>query len=224
MKVTHRSSVVFLSLVILAVPACASQILYGTGVDSNNNNLPGESNDPHYTISGPGVPFRPATVESASNHCTLATGCSTTQWVPGQWDSSNDSTSNACCGVYDFTTHLDLTGLSSFSGTLVTLGWAADDTGEDILINGVDQLGSGPGYGNWGSLKRFDIVGSNPALKYGVINTITFPVLFSDIATNGITVQLVPVPEPETLLLLVGGLIALGAVRQFRRIIRRCKT
>jgi hypothetical protein len=135
--------------------------------------------------------------------------------VPGQWDSSNDSTSNACCGVYDFTTQLDLTGLSSFSGTLVTLGWAADDTGEDILINGVDQLGSGPGYGNWGSLKVFDIVGSNPALKYGAINTITFPVLFSDVATNGITVQLVP--EPETFLMIVGGLIAVGAVEQFRR-------
>ena len=211
-----RNSLVFIALVFLSIPVSADQIMYGTGVDNSNNNLAGGSNDSHYTISGPGVTLRPATVESASSHCTITTGCFTIQWVPGQWDSSNDSVSNACCGVYDFATVLDLTGLSFSSGTLLSLGWAADDTGEDILINGVDQPGSGPGYGNWGSLKVFDILGSNPALEYGAINTITFPVEFTDVATNGITVQILT-PEPEPLLLLMLGGLCVGGLAKLRR-------
>ena len=200
------------ALAVLTARLPASQIMYGTGVDANNNDLPGGSMDPHYTIMGPGFPLQQAIVESPGNHCTITTGCFTVQWVPGQWDSSNDSTSNACCGVYDFTTTLDLTGYSSFQGVLVSLAWTADDIGGDILINGVDQPNTDPGYGNWGSLTRFSILGSNTALKYSSINTIVFPVSFTDVATNGFTVQILPLPEPATFLLLGGALISLGVL------------
>jgi hypothetical protein len=193
--------------------------MYGTGVDNNNDNLPGGSMDPHYIFSGPGYPFQHAILESASSHCTNAEGCFPA-WVPGQWDSSNDSTINACCGVYDFTTTLDLTGYSSFSGTVVTFYYAADDTGEDILINGVYQAGSTSGYGNWNAVAAFTILGSNPALIFGAINIITFQVDFTDSLTNGLTVQMSPAtpsPEATTFLMLSVALIGLGALGALRR-------
>jgi hypothetical protein len=215
----HAKLLVLTALAIGVIPLSASQIMYGTGVDNNGNNLPGGSMDPHYLLSGPGVAPQLAILESVSSHCTNAEGCFPA-WVLGQWDSSNDSTINACCGVYDFTTTLDLTGYSSFNGTLVSFYFAADDTGEGILINGVAQAGSASGYGHWNVLTPFTIMGSNPALIYGGINFITFEVDFTDSLTNGLTVQMgtIPgVPEPATLLLLSWGLISLCALGALRR-------
>jgi hypothetical protein len=217
--VSQNKLLVLSALAIATVPLSASQIMYGTGVDNNNDNLPGGSMDPHYIFSGPGYPFQHAILESASSHCTNAEGCFPA-WVPGQWDSSNDSTINACCGVYDFTTTLDLTGYSSFSGTVVTFYYAADDTGEDILINGVYQAGSTSGYGNWNALAAFTILGSNPALIFGAINIITFQVDFTDSLTNGLTVQMSPAtpsPEATTFLMFSVALIGLGALGTLRR-------
>jgi hypothetical protein len=215
----HNELLVLTALAIASIPLSAGQIMYATGVDNNNNNLPGGSMDPHYIFSGPGYPFQHAILESASSHCTNAEGCFPA-WVPGQWDSSNDSTINACCGVYDFTTTLDLTGRSPVSGTLVTFYYATDDTGEDILINGVYQAGSVAGYGHWNFLTPFTILGSNPALVYGAMNTITFQVDFTDSLTNGLTVQmsaLTSTPEPTTFLLFGGALIGLGALGAVRK-------
>ena len=214
-----KQLLVLTALAIATIPLSASQIMYGTGVDNNNNNLPGGSMDPHYIFSGPGYPFQHAILESTSSHCTNAEGCFPA-WVPGQWDSSNDSTINACCGVYDFTTTLDLTQYSSISGTVVTFYYAADDTGVDILINGVYQAGSMSGYGNWNRLAAFTIFGSNPALVFGALNIITFQVEFTDSLTNGLTVQigpLTPTPETTTFLMFGGALIGLGALGALRR-------
>jgi TonB family protein len=64
------SKLLVLTLAIAPISLSASPIIYGTGVDNNGNNLPGGSMDPHYTISGPGIPLQQAIVESASSHCT----------------------------------------------------------------------------------------------------------------------------------------------------------
>jgi hypothetical protein len=199
---------------VTALPLCAGTIpiMYGTGVDASGNDLAGGSADPHYTISPPGSA---AIVESASSHYPA--------WVAGQWDSSNDSTSNACCGDYVFTTQLDLVGYSSYSGTLVSLQWSADDSASDILINGIDQPGTALGNGSWSSLYTFTIDGSNSALQWNAINTVTFTVDFTDVETNGLIVDVTSAapsldgstPEPSTLFLLAGGL---GCIALFARL------
>lgn len=118
----------------LRVAGAAPVSVFGTGLDASGNLAVPGSVDTHYTlVSSPDTSF-PGPSAFVAN--PVAVG-----WLAdgphSQWDSitANGNTFVAL-GDYDYRTTFDLTGLDPATADLTGL-WATDNTGVDILINGV---------------------------------------------------------------------------------------
>jgi hypothetical protein len=183
--------------------------LASTGTDSSGNLLPGGSADPHYSVSGPGVPGGgPAAVYSPSSIWF--------QWVPDDphsgWIGFQDSFSSSPHGNYTYELSFDLTGYNPATASL-SGSWAADQFGS-INLNG-NATGVSVPDGNWNAasfpnLNPFTI---SSGFHSGV-NTLDFIVTEPDdgdgLRVRDLALTATPVPEPSTLCLLIGAAIVAG--------------
>src|ERR1035438_4240441 len=146
-----RSIVVACAVFALACAAHANPIvIYNTGV--NALGLPvanGTLGDLHYTlVSVPGGTSQTVAITSAG-------GFPIPPWVADDslstWIRPNNPSTTDPQGIYDYQTTFDLTGLNP--ATAVLMGqWASDNTGMDILINGVSTGIGNPGqFVGWSS-------------------------------------------------------------------------
>ena len=179
--------------------------VYNTGVDAAHAVLAAGSTDPHYTNS-----TAPVLVEGTINAAWLP-NTATSKWVgPDAGDGSGLSSGN-----YSLTyrTTVDLTGFSAASAA-ITGRWATDNTGVDILLNGVSKGLTSSGFGAY----------SNFALSSGFVsgvNTIDFSWANSG-GPGGLRVEFLTAnanlnsqtPEPASIALMLSGVAALAFFRR----------
>ncbi len=190
---------------------------YNTGVDNTQTVQGNYAIETHYVLvatpdgSTPGVRV-----------ATSANGFPIPPWVGDNgvsaWIGPNsDAALNGAGGQYDYQTTFDLTGFDASTAALNGL-WAADNSGDDILINGVST--AQPGGGGFGGFTSFSVASG----FINGLNTIDF--LVTNISgPTGLRVEgtltadavVAPVPEPMSLAILGVGLAGAGLIRRFNR-------
>jgi alpha-tubulin suppressor-like RCC1 family protein len=120
--------------------------VFNTGVDANGALLAGGSVDPHYTLLSSADPAYPG--PNAIVASTIAEGYwmpngPGSKWIAPQADQAYPPGVCNTSGGYTYRTTFDLTGFVP-STVVITGGWAADNGGQMILINGavVDGVGA----------------------------------------------------------------------------------
>ena len=221
-------SLFFIILLLLTTRQAQSGdiTLFNTGFDDNGNLLSSGSIDTHYTLitsadpnfSGPNTyvvnnswPIAPAGPWMANN--------SVSQWISHRPDAANITNG----GHYIFRTTFDLTGYNTDTA-LLTGRWASDNTGLDILINGISTGNSNPG--QFTSFSSFSIADSFidglNTLDF-IVHNIPFPPNSPSLGgsnPSGLRVELggiaepSPVPEPTTMMLTGSGIVALIFIRR----------
>jgi len=144
--------------------------LYSTGLDNSRAPLPDSQTDAHYTlITNPDGASTSAIVED-STAFPIVGG----PWLPdtanSKWIGPRFNTSAAAGGDYVYRTTIDLTDRDP--STVVILGrWSVDNTGVDILVNGVSTGNpQNPGFNVFTDFA----IGSSNATFVADLNTIDF--------------------------------------------------
>jgi hypothetical protein len=173
--------------------------LYNTGQDNAHVVLPGGSVDTHYTSSGP------VYVLGAPVAGSWLANDSVSEWVGP--DTVNGT------GTYSlvYRTTVDLTGFDPVSAVL-SGRWSTDNSGDNILVNGVGTGNTAGGYSSWYTftLTSGFIAG---------INTIDFAWTNSG-GPGGVRVEWTSatadasVPEPASILLTLTGAAAIAFFRR----------
>ncbi|MBK9138765.1 MAG: immunoglobulin domain-containing protein [Verrucomicrobia bacterium] len=147
--------------------------IYGTGVAADGSLLgPGEV-DPHYKLVASADENYPGPDAIVVNDgWPIAAGVwalngPSSKWIAPQADQGSPGSGNAE-GDYTYETSFDLTGYDVSRVQLVG-GWAADNTGLDILVNGVS---TGLSSGGFGTLTPFTITSGLVAGR----NTLAFKI------------------------------------------------
>ena len=141
--------------------------LFNTGVDDKRAPLEAGAVDPHYRlIVNPDTSSPDAIVEAPPGawYANDAAG----KWIGPQMD-----TVASVVGNFTYRTYINLADRDP-STLVIKGGWATDNTGLDILVNGV-SLGLAPNTTQFASLTPFEIYGTNVNLLAGT-NTIDFVV------------------------------------------------
>lgn len=211
-------------LLAAVVPAQADSVpVFSTGVAAGGGLAANATVDAHYTLtSGADSVFNGPEAYVANTPGVYPF----TEWMPGtpnaQWIGPRDSVAYPFgTGNNIYTTTFDLTGLN-LATVVLTGGWATDNAGLDILLNGV-SLGISIPNGSHTALNPFTISsGFLPG-----INTLQF-VVYNDVGATGLLVDISgtadplrssqgpasQVPEPATVLLVGSGLAGLWLRRR----------
>ncbi|MEL6106433.1 MAG: PEP-CTERM sorting domain-containing protein [Planctomycetota bacterium] len=219
----------FLGMVVVAPNAHSGvlmlpngQRVFSTGLDDSGNRLANGAFDTHYEfVLNPANSLTNPFVASAGY---LSANTSNSQWIGpvGAFVDAPDAPSN---NIYSMITSIDLTGLN-VAGFRIDGFWVSDNTGLDILVNGLST-----GQGNSGSHTRPPssrtenaftlssglVTGLNEIqfqwinLPHGPANPTHARVEFSSFSTTS------TVPEPSTLL----SFLALGGTAVVSRRHRR---
>ena len=214
----HRLAAAVLLAALAAAPAAQAQTgaisIFGTGLNASGAVLPnGTLGDPHYTlVSNPAA---------TSNQLQVLTSAYGFPIVPNGW--LGDSSTSAWIaptnspfvgpkngGSYDYQTTFTLTNFNPATETAsLSGGWATDNYGTDILING---LSTGSLANGAGSYAPFSITSG---FQSGV-NTLDFLVVDDGQGATGLrvdgmsgTISPAAVPEASTTVSL-GLLLSLG--------------
>ncbi|MDE3164947.1 MAG: PEP-CTERM sorting domain-containing protein [Acidobacteriota bacterium] len=200
---------------VLALPVCSfagNLTVFNTGVNSFGQALTIGQIDPHYhdTI--------PTNIVYTGNY-----GAWINPGILADWIEPDLSSGSAYLGgVYtlDYRTTVDLTGFDPASVSIVG-GWATDNLGLNILVNGHATGNTSPTYS---SLSGFTLSGASGFFQSGV-NTLDFQwqnqggpggllVEFTSATANAAGTG---APEPATFLLFGAGLAGVGLLRRRRR-------
>jgi hypothetical protein len=126
---------------------------------------------------------------------------------------NNDPYTNSVVGIYDYRITFDLTGFNPATAS-ITAQWSADNLGTEILVNGVSTGITAGGFAAWYP------VSINTGFVAGV-NTLDFLVSNTLFGPTGLRVEgavtadpASAIPEPASMLLLGGGLVAFGMFRK----------
>ena len=191
-------------LAVIAAPAAQAALvttLYSTGLKADGTPQVGGFADAHYVVVENGLVS--ALVLSNPPSSYFANNAQS-QWI---WQQADGLPVNV---TRTFRTTFDLTGFDHTTASIAGL-WGTDNTGEDILINGVSTGIALPGVAqsNYRQLHAFSIVKDFQA----GINTLDFRVRDTG-ALSAFRAQLTgTVPEPGTLMLAALGLFAAAAGR-----------
>lgn len=173
--------------------------IFNTGVDASGNPLAGGSSDSHWDVVSPAGDAK--VISSIPGSWLANTSAST--WI---WENANGQPVNV---IRRFETTFDMTGLDLSTATL-NGRWAADNTGLNIFINGIDIVPPNSVAGGFTSWTSFSIPNSD--LVQG-INTLVFEVqdfgVISGFRAEFLTAEadLLSVPEGgNSLLLMAAGL------------------
>jgi hypothetical protein len=202
---------------ITATSAHADAItLFNTGVDSQGQLLADSTlGDPHYSLAD--LPGGSSTLRVI----TSATGFPVGPWIGDNTSSrwigpNNDTMLDGPAGAYTYRTTFDLTGFDATSA-MIEGGWATDNSGLDIRING-NSLGYTTASNQFQlGLAAFSI---NSGFVAG-INTLDF-IVYNSEGPTGLRVEMAgtadlsqAVPEPSALALV--GLALTGLALSRRR-------
>jgi hypothetical protein len=212
--------------------SASGTIIFNTGVNDNGLTLPSGAVDPHYTIISapngfgpaafvvidgqfPFVPFFPGDPVWLANSAS-------SKWI-GPIANGLDAIGGPP-GNYTFETTFDLT-LNSLR-TFVVTGRLASDNASEIFLNGVDTgMGaSGSGVCCFDHYTTFQITSG---FVVG-LNRLDFVVNNADCGPNcvnpaGLRVEFGAVPEPTTIIYVMGGLlgVSLRSIPRFATLLRR---
>ena len=156
--------------------------LFDTGFGKNGAVLPDGAADPHYliTVNPDGAGLIPATVHDSSVF-PIVTGpwlanTALSKWIAPQFNTSGSqgegTDAGAGPGVYVYRTTFDLTGFS-LPSVRITGGWATDNDGLDIRVNGISTGMANPN--QFTTLTPFVLDSTNATFQTGV-NTLEFRV------------------------------------------------
>ena len=146
--------------------------LFNTGLDTNHLALADNSVDPHYTLTtNPDTGLPDAIVEDSAAF-PIVGGPWLADTASSKWIGPRFNTSPSAVGLYTYRTTFDLTNRDP--STVVIIGrWASDNSGRDILVNGVST--GNPQSPSFAGYTGFLISTSNASFLPGV-NTIDFVV------------------------------------------------
>lgn len=156
--------------------------LFNTGVDGSGAALADASVDPHYQIIINADSASPdAIVQQAGFPIAPAPGgpwlanTANSKWIGPRADTVGAAGQNAGGGLYVYRTTFDCTGLD-LGTIIITGGWATDNAGLTIRVNGVDTPFT---VGGFAALASFTLASSNATFIDG-INTLDFVVRNDD--------------------------------------------
>ena len=199
-----------LTLLFSATFILAGQIttIYNTGVDGSGGLAATGSTDLHYTLTtilGPNtyVEKHPAWLADGPN----------SKWIAP----TLDACLGCSTGTYIYHTTFDLTGFDPSTAVLVGK-WSTDDSGLNIVLNGVSTGNTAGGYGAF-----YDFTISSGFIAG--VNTLDFSVANGGGSWTGLRVEFTSatadprnggggIPEPGTMTLLGLGLAALAIYRR----------
>ena len=148
--------------------------LFSTGTDSAGTPLGQNEPDGHYTL------VAPSPVTGTPLAATSAGGYPIPPWMADNTASTwiTPVAGTVCApGDYFYRTTFDLTGRNLASAS-ITGEWATDDTGVDILLNGVSTgVSSSSGFSSWASFQLTNGFVSG-------LNTLTFRVNNAGLSPN----------------------------------------
>ena len=209
MKGTRIATALGALAVMLTAGSASAQVvnipgLFNTGVDALGNKLAVGSIDPHYT-----------TVETATAAEVYNNGAyvqsTTAAYI---WQTSTGSPGSV---TRTFRTTFSLAGLDPLTAFL-SGSWSTDNVGVDILLNGVS---TGIGKVGFGVFTPFSIssgfVAGTNTLDFVVQDLGAPGALAVDGLTGRASVMASNVPEPATVALVGGGLLAMAGVARRRR-------
>jgi hypothetical protein len=153
-----------LNVAYRAIPS----ICFGTGVAADGTLLAAPAVDPHYILTvSADTNFLGPNAIVVSNAYPIQAGAwllngPNSAWIAPQADQSGTTYTNGTYGGnaegdYDYETSFDLTG-QNLSMVFISGGWATDNTGTDILVNGVS---SGNTNGSFSVLTPFILTATN---------------------------------------------------------------
>jgi hypothetical protein len=151
-----KSQPAFLAVVWNVIPG-----VFGTGVAADGTLLSQGDTDPHYILSVSADTNYPGPAAIVVNNAwPIQAGVwmldgPNSQWIAPQADQG--TTAGNAEGDYTYETSFDLTGYP-ISKVQIVGGWAVDNTGKNILVNGVSSGLTCPGFG---SLTPFTLTSAN---------------------------------------------------------------
>jgi len=192
--------------------------LFNTGVDGSGTVLPGNSADPHYTLSTNFLPGFSTAIVTSSIHPNWLANNSVSKWIAPAGNANADFP-DPVGNLYIYTTTFDLTGLDPSTATIT--GGSLSDNGGTIFLNGANT-GFSPGFWFLASVLSAPFT-INTGFVAGV-NTLEFKINnepFGGTNPTGLRVELTgtadaasaPIPEPSTILLLGSGIVGLIGYR-----------
>jgi hypothetical protein len=144
--------------------------LFNTGVDDNGLPLEDGAEDPHYKmVVAPDETVDPATALAGPPSPPWAENSGSSRWI----GPNNDAGGNGPPGDYEFEIEFDLTGLDPSTAKIMGL-WSSDNTGSDILLNGVAT--NNPQGGSFPVLSEFEISAEKGHVFQPGTNKLTFRV------------------------------------------------
>ena len=212
--VFRKFSLIFFFAAVLSITATATLaadiINLSTGLDSSNNLITkGALPDAHWTVDQPGGGEGPAqTVYPDNPDWFHGTGPADPEWMANgpnsDWIARNANTS--ANGLGTFTRAFDLSGLD-LSNVSIHGAWAIDDRGT-LSLNG-HQLAALPNL-RWDALTPFSVTPGASFLNPG-LNTLTITITSTDTYLEAVRLEggVSVVPEPNTIFMLIGGLIVI---------------
>jgi hypothetical protein len=127
--------------------------LFNTGVDSNGDALPDGTVDPHYALLVNPDGGSPDAIVQSSTEFPIVAGPWLANALNSKWIGPRLNTAASAAGEYTYRTTIDLTGRDPAT-VLIFGGWATDNPGVNILVNGVSTTNAqSPGFGGYTPLR-----------------------------------------------------------------------